>query len=447
MSYASLPLPAQQTLDRAYYRAFVVACLICWSPFKALAYVAPFLVCAIICFQGHRPAVARRLTLWLVAGLAIILFYDWITPDFVLTSGLLTLLTYGTFAFLIALSGEQLRHPALLERMLAFVRVLVMIEAGIGILQAAYGTAITGGFDLANGDYVQGTIDITGASRGFGNPMFAVNMALMLLALTPSALRQRKGRLAYALGAFSLLLASVMHVLGLLFIAGTLMLLWFRPQMARRLKAALLAGSAVFVLLAFVLLRTNIATAQTFYQLFAEGAIPKAVMVARSLTVIPEDNPRVPWVGFGPGQFTSRAGLIGTGYYFGGPLEPRPLPLIPTAVSEPQDLYLVDLWYASATADSGSSTIVPYFSWLSVATEFGFLVLLGLAAYLARMLWRLRTTTGAGAQQLLAACTAAGILLIFLLGIQENYWETTQAILCGAMLLKVMYTQVQPTQA
>jgi hypothetical protein len=42
----------------------------------------------------------------------------------------------------------------------------------------------------------------------------------------------------------------------------------------------------------------------------------------------------------------------------------------------------------------------------------------------------------------MAAATGTGIVLLALLGVQENYWETPQAILIGAILLKAMYAQL-----
>jgi prepilin signal peptidase PulO-like enzyme (type II secretory pathway) len=37
---------------------------------------------------------------------------------------------------------------------------------------------------------------------------------------------------------------------------------------------------------------------------------------------------------------------------------------------------------------------------------------------------------------------STGLMLLFLLGIQENYWEITQAIFLGCLLLKVLFALI-----
>lgn len=50
-----------------------------------------------------------------------------------------------------------------------------------------------------------------------------------------------------------------------------------------------------------------------------------------------------------------------------------------------------------------------------------------------------RRAASHGPYQVEAWVFATGCIFLFLLGFQENYWEVTQAILPGVMLLKVLH--------
>jgi hypothetical protein len=173
------------------------------------------------------------------------------------------------------------------------------------------------------------------------------------------------------------------------------------------------------------------------------GESLRSQAIERVFTDMPDEYPLQPIVGLGPGQFSSRAGLIGTGLYFGGPVYARPLPFLPQGMSRAFEDYTLDLWvtHAERTARGfgGGSTNQPFLSWLSVYVEWGALALGAAFALTAFLLLRVRLKTTRYVHRILAASFGTGLLLILFLGAQENYWEVPQAILIGLMTLKVQY--------
>ncbi|MEJ5203542.1 MAG: hypothetical protein WHV66_15070, partial [Anaerolineales bacterium] len=145
-----------------------------------------------------------------------------------------------------------------------------------------------------------------------------------------------------------------------------------------------------------------------------------------------------------------RAGLIGTGMYFGGPENPKPIPLLPQGMSTPFEEYVLDTWLRMAlnpTINDTSSTYKPFFSWLSVYVEWGLIGVFLALAITGILLWRVWRCRSRSSQRLQSAMISAGIMFIFLLGIQENYWEVSQAIFIGTVLLKMQYATLRCTTA
>src|SRR5690606_33474715 len=140
-----------------------------------------------------------------------------------------------------------------------------------------------------------------------------------------------------------LILASVVHVL--LFLATALVIAYvvYRPRIGRRPVAV---GAVLAIVgvswMAWALLRTNLGHVPTFARVMLAGQYPRAVVVERMMTEAPDEYSMMPVLGLGPGQFGSRAALIGTGMYFGGVVNPRPLPLVPTGMSEPVRRHALD---------------------------------------------------------------------------------------------------------
>jgi hypothetical protein len=271
--------------------------------------------------------------------------------------------------------------------------------------------------------------------------MFAINMALLLVALLPDLILRRQGYIDVLLGSLSLIMASVLHVLIMLASAGFLSILFFWPISLRRSMTYLVGtGLTAAVILAFFALRTNFSTADGFARLLLSGESYRSIAIQRAVIEMPRDYPLLPLVGLGPGQFSSRAGLIGTGLYFGGPKFPRPLPFVPQGMSQAFEDNTLDLWLRLVETRTKGSTHLPFLSWLSVYVEWGVLVLLAVFCIVLIMLIRLRSVVRSYPQRVLAAAFGTGVIFLLFIGMQENYWEVPQAILIGLLILKVQYS-------
>ncbi len=440
---ASRALPGER-YEKAYLWSFVVAMLLCWSPSNLLAYLAPFAAVGVFLLLSRSHTVLRNVILWFLAWGIVITFYIVLSPGFVVHSAVFAVLTYSSF-IVVTIPSRFIASVSLMNRMLVWARWMLIVQALVGIVQAMYGFSRTGSFDASNGDFVEGTIHIALQSElSLSNPMFAINMTFLLLAILPDLILRRKGYVAMALGTVALILASVLHVILMLAVAGVIAILVYWPvNFRRRMTYVALTGLVVASVLSFLALEGNFGTASSFARQLVTGQSFRSVAITRAVVDMPEEYPLLPLVGLGPGQFSSRAGLIGTGLYFGGPVYARPLPLVPQGMSDALETYTLDLWvnYAQrvAAGSGGGSTNQPFLSWLSVYVEWGVLVLLAAFVGVAYLLLKVRLVVRSYPQRILATAFGTGLLLVLFLGAQENYWEVPQAILIGLMILKVQY--------
>lgn len=436
-----------EKIATVYYQSFVIALVVCLTPFKALAYAAPFIAGAWLLLKSHSASARRKAWLVLASAVGIVIAYWMFRHDYSIGAGFLAIVTYGAPLFLAVIPTKSLANDELLDRMVGLVSKVLVFEALLGILQAVVNASQSGGFDLSNGDAVQGTIHLSFVSdAAFSNPIYAANVAFFLLALIPHIfLKRRSVFWPVALGTIAFILASVVHMILFVGVGLVFALAWFRAPLPRRIrKVQLISALSLGLLLAMTALADNLRNIGYQASLFAGQDLPKAVMVYRALYEMPHEYPAMPFVGLGPGQFSSRASLISTGLYFGGLEDPKSIPLISGHFSPALSDYLLDLWVnaSDVQAYGGSSSAKPFFSWMSVYTEFGAPVLLGVFVYAVLLLRKMKARAKSPTQKWMAVSVAAGIVFLLLLGFQENYWEVPQAILVGLMLLQVMYANV-----
>jgi len=431
--------------ERAYAHAFILALAICWSPIKPLAYVAPWIILSWIILMGGSGRTAQRTLLVLALWMGNIGLRALLSERFVFASAILTTVTYGTLIFFLAVPRAGLHRDALLRHMFRPLPALVVIEAIYGIAQAFFGYVQGGSFDLSNGDRVQGTIfPFFYAENAFSNPMYTVNLTFLLLVMLLLGLTTKRGATPLVLGGLALVLASVVHVLLFFALSLAVAFLVFRPPLPKRaLSVVLIVGAVAAPLLAVTVLQRNFRNLPKFAVGMYQGEYPRAEAMVRVATRLVPESPEISVVGLGPGQFTSRASLIGTGYYFGGIFSPRPLPLLPTGMSEEFRRYMLDLWVQSQATPWLGSTHQPFFSWMSVFTEFGILPVIVVVWVGVVLVRHTRLTARTNRDRLLATAVLAGFSFLLLLGMQENYWEVPQAILPGAMLLKAMHANLE----
>ena len=446
---------APSAVHDAYYKGFVFVLLVSFSPLKMFTYALPALfTCWMLLRTGQRVISTRPAAILCIGAATAPVFYALVVDEFLGLNYVLALITYSSFLPVIVLDGRLFSSPGLLRRLLLVSSVMIAFEGAYGMVQAIYGVSQTGAFSGGNGDYVDGTIHPSlSAEPTFSNPMFAVNMALMILACLslPDVFKGR--RRAYLLvGTAALVLASVVHVLVFLVAAlvGAYVLTRTRTRVRTRSRSSYRNIVIVLALgggLVYVALPEDVSGIMSV----AESAVdletlsvPRAVMLYRVFTDLPAAAPHQPFVGLGPGQFSSRASLIASGLYLGGPNAPKGLPMMAPQATQLSSEYCLDLMLAFAdSSEFIGSTHQPFFSFLSVYTELGLIaVILGLWSIfriIRRARARGRADPGLKNQVFLFA---TGTIFVVLLGLQENYWEVPQAILVGLLLLKVMYANI-----
>ncbi len=219
--------------------------------------------------------------------------------------------------------------------------------------------------------------------------------------------------------------------------------LWVRPRLRlSRAAVALVSFSVLTLLLSLALLPGNLASFNGIVTEFLHGRTPRRVILERVMTDMPAQYPYMPLVGVGPGQFSSRAALMNTGFYFGSPSAPKDFsPFLRNAIPEPMRESLLPLWIRTSAVKYYGSSQKPYFGWLSVYTEFGAIGALFAVATIGLALWRLPRRAKVVSVGLLSFSCACMICFIALIAFQENYWEVPQAVLPGLLLAKTMHAQ------
>jgi len=441
-------------LHKAYFVGFVAVLLACWSPFKILAYALPTLFTGWIVLRTRSGISSNRLAGLLSLAVLVALVHSLVVEEFLVFNFVLALVTYSAFLPILVIESKQLASRELVSQLLRVTSSMVVAQGVIGMIQAVYGATQTGTFGGGNGDHVQGTIyPYLGLEGGFANPMFATNMVLMLLACLsmPEAFSGRR-RNYLVIGVVALVLASVVHVMAFLIAAGGLA--WFitrsrkPPTKATKASQRRVAAVGVFaVVLGFAALPEDFVNGCSI----AEHAVnvdaldvPRAIILYRVFTELPEEAPLQPIIGLGFGQFSSRASMMSSGMFLGSEDARRSLP-----IGSPQATRLATDYCVSLLISFGDrmqamgSTLQPFFSFLSVYTELGLIGVLVLLAAVFRVLHRVQQKSREHPElRFQAFLFTTGALFVVLLGFQENYWEVPQAIFVGLLLLKVAYANI-----
>jgi len=149
-----------------------------------------------------------------------------------------------------------------------------------------------------------------------------------------------------------------------------------------------------------------------------------------TLFTLPIENPLVPFIGLGPGQYASRASLIMTKEYLriGIPLN--------AYISTATEHYILII-YRSLPPGSGIINF-PVSSWISIYGEIGFVGLLGVGYLIIKAIRAFRRLRSQEYQRMHWAMLSL-VVYLFLLGYPDNYWEFTQAVFPALLLLKVCY--------
>ena len=439
-----------------YYETFVIALIVTLLPSRALGYLVPAFCLIWYLIRSKSGNTLKRLVIITLVYTVIITFYvilNQITgTDFLTSNAAVSLLTYGSFIFILLIEGDFVRYEHSYEKYARILSYATLIQGLVGIFQFTI-VALTGRFDIIPGDAVQGTIGLltfVGGEPGFGNQMLAINLVFFLVFLIPNVLVHRRGIGSFLIGLIALMLAGVLHIfISLVFSAIVTLFLYRRnlifSNIGRLISAVVLA--ILLILPLGIIFPGVFTTANIFITLYSNQDSPKFEVVNRTVIDMPQEYPHVYLVGLGPGQYLSRAGLMSSGKYFD-----QYVPFFSNTISEPMKEYGYSIWnaYSSNTNRFGNSTMHrPFFSLLSIFAEFGLVFLIALFIYLIVLVYKMRKAylRYRSNQQYQSAYLSFGVGLsfVFLLSISffDNYLETTQAIFPGLLLVKAFYSSLR----
>ncbi len=370
---------------------------------------------------------------------------------------MLSILTYGSFVILIVLPARAGGNIEGYHRYIKVIKVFIIIQSALGIMQVLTFVTLHGmDLDLSAGDMAQGTLNILSfidAGGNFNNQIFTNNLIMLLVFYTPFALAERRGIWVSFIGFAAVLMASVWHLSIAFAIATMLTVLYFSGSILR-LSASRIAMVCFLILLAasaYVIQPKNFSLISYYFNKAINFESPKAIVTKNSLTELPNEFPWSYVTGLGPGQFSSRAGLIGSGKYFGEFKKPTPLPILDNMTSKAFDKFVYPKWEEVATdpATYGNSTMSrPFYSALSILVEFGGLIFVLITITVFLKVRRLRRAYREALLQndkqkafYAMACCLAIIHMVFI-AFFENYLEVAHAVFIGIVLIKYFYARV-----
>lgn len=442
---------AQQSAQTAKQTRFLIVYLLglamAFSPSKALGQIAPLIVMfLLIFFVQVRPKMhLRRFTLVLAGYLALGAFYSrWLT-DFNLIGYLLFLVTASALLFLF-FDFSTLVEPNFMRRLGHWTLPIILLQSIYGIIQFILSVAALG-FVPTIGDAVWGTLAPPLDRRYAGtSPFFIIlisTLAIFVVGVTPRLTWSR----VYALTVVALcwmvaeLLHSVVYFAAALAMTALVLYLFGKRGARSRHRGVFVA--VVFLLVLFgagFLLHGNnysriVGVVSSVTDYGPEAKFRKLRAVYFTLERVPEEEPRQPWFGLGPGQYSSRAALMLTGDYLARASFP-----LPDYMSPLTERYIMPLFYRT-----NSSTHSPASSWIALYGETGWT---GVAILLLLMLWAswhfARNPSPLFPRLNFAMLTL--MFYMFFMGIQNVYWEYTQAIFPMMLLFKLGYDYVTVEQ-
>lgn len=446
---------------KAYFGVFLMTIILMWLPFKVLAYGVPFLSIGWFILASNSGKTLMRLIAVISIFLAFILFYYTFyllqDQDFIVQNSLLFLITYGSFLFLAILPRSAAFHTLDYRNYMKIIGLIILMESALGIFQVSMYIVFSGGnFDSAAGDFAQGTLDplsfIT-PEANLNNQIYTANLLTLLLFYTPHAIARRNGRWISIMGFVAVLFAAVWHIVFSFLVALFIITLLFSYSFIR------ISPSRVFIAVFLVLLigissmlqPKNFGLVSYYIDEVTSFESLKATATIESLTELPQDYRWVPYIGLGPGQYCSRAGLIGSGHYFGNFSNPTRLPLLEAEASPAFEKYIYPKWEEFATNPGlyGNSTMSrPFHSLLSLVVELGYvffgLLVLGILLLLNRIKKLYHKAAGRHDKLTSLYCLSCGTLIAFLIFISlfENYLEVAHAIFLGLLLFRYFLSYI-----
>ena len=442
MNYATLIKKKQ----KRFIYLYISILLICFSPFKMLGALAPYIFLFGILFyvQCQPKTHIVKYMLFVLIYFTVGLIYKMIYQNFSLINYSFYLITSSSFLILFY-NYKIIVTKELIIKLTKVTSIIILIESSLGIIQATIAYFITGSFDRSAGDHVTGTLELDlFKNDGSGsNQMFSILISTSLLFLFIGKIKWTiHWKFILLISIISLILASVMHSLIFLFLAIISTILISNIFNIKNLfnsktwvKNFQLAGIIVtFGVLISVVLPTNFNNikfyANQIINFDQTSVSPKIVATYLSVFELSGDEPLQPYIGIGLGQYSSRASLIRSGQYLTNSS------FIPAYSAFYLEKYILPLISNYIDQFGSGSTYFPFYGWMSLYGEAGFLgilIIIVLLYKVARKIILCRSIIFPNMHYGLLVL----LIYIALLGFQDNYWEWSQAIFPAVLILRL----------
>lgn len=434
------------------FETIALTLFLVWQPIKTVGIIAPF---AVLAYYTLREKDYKPLIDAIKICVYILLFYGvhYIISDSHLHtwSAALTIITYGGLIVAYVLPELNIENE---KKYYNLIGTILIAQSVIGLLQSFTSALIISdlSFDGANGDFVKGTIQlIPQYSEDFGNVMFATNIVGLILIYFQKYLSTKsiKDISIILLGLLVLILASVVHLLIVFIVALVLTTLIFmiKNRYLMRNLSYIFITPIILILIFRITQPNNFSLLKQYGEKIISLENKKAKITERVFTEALQKYPKIWFIGMGPGQFSSRAALIATGYYFGGTERPKQLPRFLVGTSTYIDNYLLDLWLMLSDDEKKYGVSImekPYYTWLSVFTEFGLIFTVTICFLIYKFVLKIIRSSELSekSNKNYATQFTKIFIILFLIGICffENYIEIAQSTFFLLLLLKINYT-------
>ena len=428
---------------------YFVALGISFSPFKALGQVvALFFLAGLVFFVGVRPKQhIFKYTILLVGYASWGLLYYVLLPEFSFINHFVFLVTISS-VLIVFYDLRSIVDERLIIKISSVTFAFLVFEALYGIMQGVVTALRTGSFDIASGDHVRGTIEPSlRATAGLGgNVIFAILISgLFVFVIATSRLRfSARRNVFYIIILISWLISSVLHTI--IFMGGAVVLALFlvkipaKNRSMHKLRNNLIAAILFVAIMVPIVMPRNLRTLPAYlsfvFDIRQNAYSEKSRSTYYTLFELPQEVGWQPFIGVGPGQYSSRASLIRTGEYIRGTSVPLP-PYTSTATE-----HIMTLWRNVLRRPGHGSTYFPFYSWQSLYGEMGILGVLVVGLFAFKILGNLRKW-GRGNFPGMNLSLMVLTLYLLLLGFQDNYWEFTQAVFPLFLVLALGYNYLR----
>jgi hypothetical protein len=435
-----------------FLQVYFIALLMAFSPSKAIGQIAPLVVLFGLIFYVQLRPKHHLVQYGVLAALyvGVGLFYQLLMTDFWWPTYLLFLVTNSALLFLLY-DYAPITTPDFIRRLGNWTLLVIFVQSVYGILQYMVGLQLIG-YTPSLGDIVWGTLapPVDSAYAGTG-PFFVILISTLALAVLATTSRRLGFRTLFGLTVVVLCwtVASLVHsvvyfLLGAIFAVLWLRLLKFFTNRRATRRKRKQGGIFAIVILVVILFGAGTLVHPANYQNvtrilglageFGPNASQhKLRVIYYTLVDVPKSVALQPLIGLGPGQYSSRAALMGTGEY----LQRASIPFIEDHINPLTEFYIIPtLEFTRRTG--GSSLDSPASSWIAVYAETGVFGVLAVAAIYFMGIMRFgRYQSEQFPRMSFAMLTLATYVL--LMGFQNVYWEYTQAIFPTFMVLKICY--------